>query len=528
MATLGDLWTSLFPWAVPVGPLEGSARDREVGWVRVLKARVPAFDALDAGDLAIVPAGALEAVAPGPAEATALVTEFVRARVAGLLLVEGDPAAVASGPVGTATTVGAGGAGGAAGALEAVGASAVAAGLPAFRVARLDAAALERSAIGFIVNRRAELDRQAAQLEARLERLALEGSDLAGLLGAIGQALDRAVALEGRRGHALAVHAPADVPAAAAAVGAYLARPRSVALRIALPPLPPGPAGSGSSRRPGSERSSGSLALLGDRPASELERVVTDRIAPLLALELARDESVRRAHDTTRRGEVLPPDGPPWVVLLAEQLGPGGADTVERREEARRELRLLATARRMALRGDAASLELRVVLVAGPDDPGGLELAERIARFLGRPVALSRPFADPADRPAAEAEARATLEAARGLVEPPTVARADRLAAYRLLGGLHNLPDGVRQARGLLEPLLGGRSDARLDRLATLRAVLDHPGPGEAAAALGVHRNTVAYRVRAMEAATGWSLADPELRLALGIALRILVQSAQD
>jgi hypothetical protein len=512
MATLGDLWTSLFPSALPVAPLEASARDREVGWVRVLKARVPAFDALDAGDLAIVPAGALEAVAPGPSEAVALVTEFVRARVAGLLLVEGDPGVIP---------------GGATGALDTVGTSAMAAGLPAFRVARLDPAALERSAIGFIVNRRAELDRQAAQLEARLERLALEGSDLAGLLGAIGQALDRAVALEGRRGHSLAVHAPADVPGAAAAVAVYLARPRSVALRVTLPPPPPDPTGSDVPRRAGPERSSGSLALIGDRPASELERVVTERIAPLLALELARDESVRRARDTTRRGESLPSEGPPWVVLLADQVDPGVAEGLDRREEARREIRLLATARRMALRGDAASLELRVVLAAGPADQGGLDLAARIARFLDRPVALSRPFVDPTDRPAAEAEARSTLQAARGLVEPPAVARADRLAAYRLLGGLHNLPDGVRQARTLLEPLLGGRPDVRADRLATLRAVLDQPGPGEAAAALGVHRNTVAYRVRRIEAATGWSLDDPDLRLALGMALRI-VQSAQD
>src|SRR5450759_5646482 len=90
MATLGDLWVSLFPAAAAVAPLDASELAREIGWARVLKARVPAFDALDAGDLAIVPAGALTAVAPGPPEAATLVAEFVRARVAGLLLVEGE------------------------------------------------------------------------------------------------------------------------------------------------------------------------------------------------------------------------------------------------------------------------------------------------------------------------------------------------------------------------------------------------------------------------------------------------------
>jgi DNA-binding PucR family transcriptional regulator len=100
------------------------------------------------------------------------------------------------------------------------------------------------------------------------------------------------------------------------------------------------------------------------------------------------------------------------------------------------------------------------------------------------------------------------------------------VAAYRLLGSLPNLPDGPRLARGLLEPLLGGRPALVAERLATLRAVLDHPGLAEAAAMLGVHRNTVAYRVRRIESLGGWDLQDPELRLSLAIAIRI-VQEAQ-
>jgi len=38
---------------------------------------------------------------------------------------------------------------------------------------------------------------------------------------------------------------------------------------------------------------------------------------------------------------------------------------------------------------------------------------------------------------------------------------------------LHNLPDGARLARELLEPILAGRPDVRRERLATLRAVLE-------------------------------------------------------
>ncbi len=535
MATLVDLWTSLFPAARPVVPLNEAARSRTVGWVRVLRARVPAFDGLDAGDLAIVPAGPLSAVAAGLTGVDGLIAELVRVRVAALLLIEGEP----STPAPTEHV------------LETLAAAAAAVALPTLRHGRVDTAMLERSVIGFLVNRRAELDRQAALLEAQLEALALANGELAALVGAIGSWLGRAVVLEGRRGDALAIHAPADVPDAALAVQRYLARPRSVALRVALPAAPVGAAGAALASAPGAVggsasasglvpgstpvpsartltgRSVGSLALLGDRPVSELERVVTERIAAILALELVRDESVRRARDTTRRGEALPAAGPPWVVLLADQTPPGEATSLEQREELRRELRLLAPARRLVLRGDAASLELRAVLAGSPDDPAALTLAGRIATFLARTVALSRPISDPADRPVAEAESRATLEAVRPLANPPQVAEANLLAAYRLLGGLHNVPDGIRQARTLLGPLLVGRPADRSERLATLRALLDHPGPGDAAVALGVHRNTVAYRTHRIEALTGWRLADPDLRLALGIALRIM-QSAQD
>jgi purine catabolism regulator len=499
VATLDELREALLPGArlvtpaVPAGSGHGSP---EVGWVRVMKARVPAFDALEPGDLAIVPSSALAVVAPSPADVAALVEACARSRIGGLLLVESDEAA------------------GARSELEALGKAAGRAGLAAFATGRVDPAALERSIIGFLVNRRAELDRQAAVLEARLERLAIAGSSRDELMASVAAFLGRAVALEGRRGEPLAVLAPPDVAEAAAAVAGYHARPRAVALRVPLPAAA-GPAGS--------------LALLGERPVTELERVVGARIAGLLALELARDDAVQRARDTSRRAEALPPAGPPWVVLVARQRVPGDPDSGEgrertRRERTRRELRLVAPARRMALRGDADSLELRAVLAVDAVDPGASALAERIALSVGRTVAISRPFSAPIDRPTAEAEARATLEAAESLSERPAVARAERLPAYRLLGNLHNVPDGPRLARALLEPLLAGRADVRREHLATLRAVLDHQGLAEAAAALGVHRNTVAYRIRRIEALTGWHLADPELRLPLAVALRLVQQ----
>jgi hypothetical protein len=213
---------------------------------------------------------------------------------------------------------------------------------------------------------------------------------------------------------------------------------------------------------------------------------------------------------------------------VARQREPGAeddaADARAAREEVRRAIRLLAPARRMALRGDADSVELRLVVAGGTEEV--LRLAEQVAARVGRLVAISRPFGAAPDRPGAEAEARATLEAALALETPPRLARADRLAIYRMLGALHRLPDGPGLARAVLEPVLDARPDVRRERLETLRALLAHGGVGEAAAALGVHRNTVAYRLRRIEAATGWRLSDPELRLPLAMALG-LVQDDQ-
>ncbi len=515
MASLEDIRSALFPAARPVGAPAPERLAAQVSWVRVMRARVPAFDALEAGDLAVVPASALRIVAPGPTETAALVAALVRARVAGCCIVGDDPPPDEPDRPLTPS--------------EALAVAAANAGIPTFRLPEAEPVALERSVIGLLVNRRAELEHQAARLEARLERLALAGADLTGLVGAIGGALGRAVVLEGRNGAVIAAFAPPDRPEAAAAVHGYHARRSSVALRIALPGIDPGAADEDRAR---ADARSGSLILLGDRPATEFERIAAERIAGLLALEIVRGDAARRIAERERGGEGLPADGPPWVVLVARQRGAAEAPgALEAREAVRRELRLLAPLGRLVLRGDAESLEIRAVLAADAADPGGLALAGRIADFLSRLVAVSRPFERPSERAVAEAEARATLEAAEALEAvgspPGPIARAERLAAYRLLSALHNVPEGRRHARALLAPLLVGRPASVRERLATLRAVLESSGPAEAAARLGVHRNTVAYRLRRIEALAGWSPGDPDLRLALAVAV-YLVQSELD
>jgi hypothetical protein len=507
MATLAALLADVLPTAT-VAPGASSALGRDVGWVRLMRARVPALDVLDPGDLVLVPERALAVVAPGPDQLDALVAALLDGGAAGAVVVAAEGEARPGGPAADLVV------------------RLVGAGLPVAEVAGADPVAIERTVIGWLVNRRAALEARAEELERRLEAIALADGDPAALVAAIGVFLGRAVALEGRRGHPLALHAPALPPAAADAARRYIAARSGVALRIALPA--PVVAGVDAATTGLPEPARGSLLLLGDEPATEGERIACERVAALLALQLGREVAVAHAREEARRGGTLPADGPPWVVLVARQADdPSARLPTERRETLRAELRLLAPPRRLALRGTAESLEFRLVAAVDAADPAGLVMADRVARLIRRLVAVSRPFRDPTDRPQAEAEARATLEAAETVTEGPRVVRADRLPAYRILGGLHDIPDGQRLSRALLGPVLTGRPVTVAARLATLRAVLDAAGPIEAAQALGVHRNTVAYRIRRLEEICGWDLVDPDLRLALSAALRIM-QNAQD
>ena len=350
MAPLVEMLETMLPDAVSVGgPLPDGETAPGVGWVRVLHARVPALDVLEPGDLVIVPAASLAVVAPGSAEVRELVGTLARSGAAGLLLV---PPGTATAGLDADAPSGDG--------LDTIAAAAADEGLPALRVPGIDPGALERRVIGYLVDRRGELERQAAALEGDLARLAMAGSGLETLVAAIGRFLRRAVALEGRRSDAIAVHAPSEVPGAAAAVAGYLSRPLSSGRRVALPGAP------------GETTPAGWLVLLGDAPPGDLEQIAAERIAPILALELMVESEVRRARDEQGRGDAMPSDGPPWVVLVARQGDPpeGGPS----REEVRQELRFRFAARRLSLRGTSESLELRAIAALEPGDATGARI----------------------------------------------------------------------------------------------------------------------------------------------------------
>lgn len=94
------------------------------------------------------------------------------------------------------------------------------------------------------------------------------------------------------------------------------------------------------------------------------------------------------------------------------------------------------------------------------------------------------------------------------------VARWTEIGAYRLLTALPGDAAGDRSVRGLLAP-------AHRELARTAEVFLDHAGQaGRTAAALGVHRQTLYYRLSRVEQLTGLDLDDGEHRLLLHMALK--------
>ena len=147
---------------------------------------------------------------------------------------------------------------------------------------------------------------------------------------------------------------------------------------------------------------------------------------------------------------------------------------------------------------------------AGGDDGGGLP--ESVA--IGPTV----PWHDAAAS-LRRAAAAFRLAASGGTVGGPLVVAEEHLATL-LLASDRGLAADLAATR--LAPLDGLPAGPRARLTETLRAWLDRPGQVQAVAAeLGVHPQTVRYRLRQLRELFGTRLEDPEARFELSLALRV-------
>jgi hypothetical protein len=156
------------------------------------------------------------------------------------------------------------------------------------------------------------------------------------------------------------------------------------------------------------------------------------------------------------------------------------------------------------------------------DEVGLISLAGRPASAALdalRPCAVGRAGASPvvAGLGAIDAGYRMAQTAARTLDGPGLAVLDDRLPEALLVDNPELLPRLVGTALGGLMDLPPGDRDTLLQTLEELLAC--GGSPTHAATALFCHRNTVIYRMRRIEAATGRSIANPRDRLLLTLGL---------
>lgn len=167
----------------------------------------------------------------------------------------------------------------------------------------------------------------------------------------------------------------------------------------------------------------------------------------------------------------------------------------------------------------ALLVRLRSVDVATPATSAAGRLLERVTArdaggTAGVAAGVSAPRAGLADLGTAWAQASAAARAARAEARFAPVAQWTDIGPYRLLTAL--------PPRSAQDPAVGALlSPAHRELARTAEVYLDRAGQaGRTAAELGVHRQTLYYRLSRVEQLTGLDLDDGEDRLLLHMALK--------
>jgi purine catabolism regulator len=260
------------------------------------------------------------------------------------------------------------------------------------------------------------------------------------------------------------------------------------------------------------------------------EHSVLTSAAGLLSLDLASHEALAEAERRARRavlrvatgerpemagdvaatlGVALPP-APVRVAVLG--TGRTGVAALLRAAESHVTLNQAS-----ALVGDPDAYTVLVVLPVAEGDRQALE--EVLHRVPGARGVVTEEVADYADLPDALRRARSVFfgqTTGAGRLIP-----AKEAAASGLLAQL-DTPGARGWAEALLEPLDRHARRSKLDLASTLRVYLANNGHVDAsAAALGIHRHTLRYRLRRIVELLGSDLDDPTQRAELWLALRL-------
>jgi sugar diacid utilization regulator/putative methionine-R-sulfoxide reductase with GAF domain len=273
------------------------------------------------------------------------------------------------------------------------------------------------------------------------------------------------------------------------------------------------------------------LELSKERAAAEVERRLRgDLVEEVLAGGLEGDEAERVARQAERLGHRLPHRA--WVVVLEPDDDETEAALAGRAQQDRLDAALSGLIR-SRLPGALTLVRSSSAVFLIPDDiAADLAAVEKLAGLILAGAA-------PVMKPGAAAVGIGNLansvgELARSHVEARQALRLTRraggrskVASYRSLGAFRLLlevqsPDALRRfVEELLGTLLKYAQSRDTPLLETLEALSAARWVRRAAARqLGIHINSMSYRVERIEGLTGLQLDDPETRVAISIALR--------
>jgi sugar diacid utilization regulator/putative methionine-R-sulfoxide reductase with GAF domain len=415
---------------------------------------------------------------------------------------------------------------------------------------------LERSEL----QRRLEAQLSEIQLShdihERFTRLSLDGAGIPTILDAVGSLAGGRAGLyspDGFRVRGLGEHGeglPTRISLPPALIGPGVREMRVVAGR---PPRPfdmvpvragtdllgvlavvvPEQQGDSDGRRRALEHGSTILALelSKERAAAEVERRLRgDLVEEVLAGGLDSEEAERLARQAERLGHRLPHRA--WVIVLEPDDARAEADMSTRGRQDRLDGALADLVRRRISGAltvvRSASAVVLVPVETAPDLATVEKLAEQVLTVAApvlRPATVSVGVGNLATSVAELA--RSHVEARQALRLSRRAGARARVTSYRSLGAFRLLlevqsPEALRSfVIELLGPLLKYAESRETPLLETLEALAASRWIRRAAArALGIHINSMTYRIERIESLTGLSLDDPETRVAIAIALR--------
>lgn len=506
--------------------------DRRVTWAMRMRARLPAFESVRGGELALLGLAQLRRL---DETLPHLLKSLHQERVAAVAV--------------------------AAPSLEALGAEALTSAdqlhLPLLLLpphAPLEE--IERDVITFVVSFRGEIERQASEISHQLMQLSIQGVGAEGICAQLATVCGKWVILQDANQEILLQAAPSGMEAQPPpGLLSDEALQKQGLSRIVLPIQIP-------------HEIVGYLSLIGDAgDFDHLERLIMGQVAPILSLEFARERersrvesryqseafmdvvqgNYQQAEEIQVRARLLGHDlSVPQAVVLFELSLDEAAYTVSGphaqwgkrlREEL---LRTWPTAwvihepRRVMAFLPCGKTGTGYESETNPSGEQAIlnSLERALARLQPQNARQKLTFSGGVGQiarevqniPQAWREAQQALEIGRRLFGEGQLHSFARLGIYRLLFPLYGEPALLDFYQETLGPLLDADNRGSQALLETLEGFFRCNGNlSETARVMHLHRNSLLYRLGRIEELLGRSLEDSELRLSLQIALKIRV-----